>query len=387
MDKKLFPILTVLLAALLFASSCTGGYTAVQPITGSPSPLPEASSTPVITPSPRTTAPPSVTASPSPIPTPTPTPYEGELIAQYALQFDGYRYNYGGQDPSTGFDCSGFVYYVFKQFGYRLNRVAADQALNGTEIREQEELLPGDIICFSWITNNYINHVGIYIGDGKFIHAMDSANDVLITTLEEYLKTHRCYMRRIVGAEEKTTLAQIEQRERTDAELLALQMAEEERLAAQRAKNATPTPTPPPAFLPDTAGGISKEEAEEQHRKEIEEAWRKIWEEEEASPSAQQPEPDDVPDPAEGSASGEPPAADSAPAEPFVPDPAPEDPSVPDSAPADPPETETPPADPGSGSSYELAPVANYDPTLEALDNFSPDALPPPDEFTIRISG
>ena len=320
MEKKLIPILIVLLAALLFTSSCTGVYTTSLPLAVSPSPVPAVSPAPTATTSPR------VTPSPSPSPTPTPPPYEGELIAQYALQFDGYRYNYGGQDPSTGFDCSGLVYYVFKQFGYRLNRVAADQALNGAEIRDQEDLLPGDIICFSWITSNYINHVGIYIGEGKFIHAMDSANDVLITTLEEYLKTHRCYMRRIVGEEEKTTLAQIEQRERMDAEMLALQMAEEERQAAERARNASPSPTPPPAYIPDTAGGISKEEA---------------------SQGGQQPGTDEASGPAGTPATGETPAADPVSAEAVVPDTAQQESSIPDPAPADPPQNETPSREPG----------------------------------------
>ena len=379
MEKKLIPILIVLLAALLFTSSCTGGYIAVLPAGASPSPIPEVSPTPTATPSPRVT--------PSPSPSPTPPPYEGELIAQYALQFDGYRYNYGGQDPSTGFDCSGLVYYVFKQFGYRLNRVAADQAMNGAEVREQKDLLPGDIICFSWITSSYINHVGIYIGEGKFIHAMDSANDVVVTTLEEYLKTHRCYMRRIVGEEEKTTLAQIEQRERRDAEMLALQMAEEERQAAERDRNASPTPTPPPAYIPDTAGGISKEEAEEQHRKEIEEAWRLIWEEENASQSEQQPGTGEASGSAETPASGDVPAADPAPAEPVVPDSARQEPSIPDPAPADPPQNETPSREPESAPSYDDPPAAGIDPVPETSESLSADVLPPSDEFTIRISG
>ena len=273
-----------------------------------------------------------------------------------------------------------------QQFGYRLNRVAADQALNGAEVREQKDLLPGDIICFSWITSNYINHVGIYIGEGKFIHAMDSANDVLITTLEEYLKTHRCYMRRIVGEDEKTTLAQIEQRERMDAEMLALQMAEEERQAAERARNASPSPTPPPAYIPDTAGGISKEEAEEQHRKEIEEAWRLIWEEEEASQGGQQPGTDEASGPAETPATGETPAADPVPAEPVVPDPAQQESSIPDPAPADPTQNETPSREPESPPSYD-PPAADTDPVPETSERFPAEDLPTSDEFTIRISG
>ena len=381
MEKKLIPILIILLAALLFTSSCTGVYTTSLPVAVSPSPVPDVSPAPTATTSPR------VTPSPSPSPTPTPPPYEGELIAQYALQFDGYRYNYGGQDPSTGFDCSGLVYYVFKQFGYRLNRVAADQAMNGAEVREQKDLLPGDIICFSWITSSYINHVGIYIGEGKFIHAMDSANDVLITTLEEYLKTHRCYMRRIVGEEEKTTLAQIEQRERMDAEMLALQMAEEERQAAERARNASPSPTPPPAYIPDTAGGISKEEAEEQHRKEIEEAWRLIWEEEEASQGGQQPGTDEASGPAETPATGEPPAADPVTAEPVVPEPAQQESSIPDPAPADPPQNEASSREPESAPPYDPPPATGTDPVPDTSDSFPAEDLPTSDEFTIRISG
>ena len=380
MEKKLIPILIILLAALLFTSSCAGVYTTSLPLAVSPSPVPAVFPAPTATTSPR------VTPSPSPSPTPTPPPYEGELIAQYALQFDGYRYNYGGQDPSTGFDCSGLVYYVFKQFGYRLNRVAADQALNGAEIREQKDLLPGDIICFSWITSNYINHVGIYIGEGKFIHAMDSANDVLITTLEEYLKTHRSYMRRIVGEEEKTTLAQIEQRERMDAEMLALQMAEEEGQAAERARNASPSPTPPPAYIPDTAGGISKEEAEEQHRKEIEEAWRLIWEEEEASQDEPQPGTDEASGPAETPATGEPPVADPVPAEPVVPDPAQQESSIPDPAPADPTQNETPSREQESPPSND-PPATGTDPVPETSERFPAEDLPTSDEFTIRISG
>lgn len=282
--NRLIPVAVILLAALLFTSSCTGSRTTSPFPDAEAGMLSEPEST--ATPSPNLTPPsspvPQPTPSPSPAPLPTPVPYEGEEIAQYALQFNGYRYNYGGMDPSTGFDCSGLVYYVFRQFGYKLNRVAEGQALNGSKVEKQEDLLPGDIVCFSWITSSYINHVGIYIGDGKFIHAMDSAHDVLITKLDEYLETHRCVMRRIVGAEEKLSLSVIEALERQDAEALAARMAEEERIAAEQAKNASPTPTPPPAFIPD-AGAISKAEAEEQHRKEIEEAWRAIWEEEESS--------------------------------------------------------------------------------------------------------
>lgn len=165
-------------------------------------------------------APPTSTPVPSPLPTPVPTPspteppYEGELIAEYALQYDGYDYLYGGRDPETGFDCSGLVFYVYRQFGYRLNRVAEDQAKNGVEVENLEDLLPGDVLCFSWITSSYIHHAGIYIGNGCFIHAMDSEHGVIISSLEEYLETHKCYPRRIIGEVEKRSLADIVAQER-----------------------------------------------------------------------------------------------------------------------------------------------------------------------------
>ena len=307
--KRIAVPVAVLAAAMIFTSSCSGPFasagariraalsaeTVQASAEADMAPEAAVSPSPAITPAVTPAPTPLPTPSPAPTPVPTPAPYEGQLVADYALQYDGYKYNYGGEDPETGFDCSGFVYYVYKHFGYRLNRVAEDQARNGEPVEEIEDLLPGDVICFSWITSNYINHVGIYIGDGKFIHAMDSANDVLITSLEEYLETHRWKGRRIIGAMEKKTAARIEAEERQDAEALALMMAEQERLEAERkAQEAASAYTPPPAYIPETSGGLTEEEEAEKHRQEIEEAWREIWEEESQEDEiAPQPAPDD----------------------------------------------------------------------------------------------
>jgi len=92
-------------------------------------------------------------------------------VVEYAKKFLGVKYVYGGNSPSQGFDCSGYVKYVFTNFGVNLERVAASQAKQGTWV-SKDELLPGDLVFFD--TNgghNYVNHSGIYIGDGKFIHA------------------------------------------------------------------------------------------------------------------------------------------------------------------------------------------------------------------------
>ena len=118
----------------------------------------------------------------------------GQQIANYALQFVGYNYSWGGKDPSTGFDCSGLVYYVYGQFGYTLNRVAADQANNGVHV---DELQPGDILCF-YSGSSYIGHVGIYLGDGMFVHAQNSATGVVISSLDGYYGTRGYEARRIV---------------------------------------------------------------------------------------------------------------------------------------------------------------------------------------------
>ncbi len=99
-----------------------------------------------------------------------------QQVVEYAKKFLGTRYTYGGNTPAQGFDCSGFVKYVFTNFNINLNRVAADQAKQGTFI-SKDSLLPGDMVFFD--TNgghNYINHVGIYIGDGKFIHSSSGTN-------------------------------------------------------------------------------------------------------------------------------------------------------------------------------------------------------------------
>lgn len=121
----------------------------------------------------------------------------GQQIANFALQFVGYPYSWGGKSPETGFDCSGFVYYVYSQFGYTLNRVACDQALNGVHV-DPSNLQPGDVLCFYSNDNYYIGHTGIYIGNNKFVHASTSTTGVIITELGGYYFTRGYEARRIV---------------------------------------------------------------------------------------------------------------------------------------------------------------------------------------------
>ena len=161
----------------------------------------------------------------TPSPEPTPEVYLGEEIAEFAKQFVGYKYVYSGKTPETGFDCSGLIYYVYRQFGYRLNRVAADQATNGNHV-EYDELLPGDILCFS--SGSYIGHVGLYLGDGKFIHAMDTANGVVITDLDYWLETRNLEARRIIGYEQQYSDEEMKAADELDEKILEQQRQEEE---------------------------------------------------------------------------------------------------------------------------------------------------------------
>ena len=121
---------------------------------------------------------------------------QGVQIAQFALQFVGYNYSWGGKDPSTGFDCSGLVYYTYQYFGITLNRVAQDQARNGVAV-SADELQPGDILCF-YSGSSYIGHSGIYIGNGMFVHAQNSATGVVVTELTGHYAERGFEARRIV---------------------------------------------------------------------------------------------------------------------------------------------------------------------------------------------
>ena len=85
---------------------------------------------------------------------------------------------YGGSSPS-GFDCSGFTSYVYKQFGVSLNRTAAGQYSNGTAV-SKTQLQPGDLVMFG---KSGINHVGIYIGGGQMVHAANPSRGVTTDTI------------------------------------------------------------------------------------------------------------------------------------------------------------------------------------------------------------
>ncbi len=115
----------------------------------------------------------------------------GQQLAQYAQNYLGVPYVWGGTTTS-GFDCSGFTKYVYQQFGVTLHRTAAQQLGNGYSV---SNLQPGDLLFYA---NTYAgagaaSHVGIYIGNNQFVHAAQGG--VKITSIY-----HEYYSSRYVGA-------------------------------------------------------------------------------------------------------------------------------------------------------------------------------------------
>ena len=98
-------------------------------------------------------------------------------VVPIALQYLGVPYVWGGSSPSTGFDCSGFIMYVFAQVGVYLPHHAASQFSYGTPV-SREQLAPGDLVFF-----NGLGHAGIYIGGGQFVHAPHTGDVVKISSL------------------------------------------------------------------------------------------------------------------------------------------------------------------------------------------------------------
>ena len=115
-------------------------------------------------------------------------------IVRYARRFLGTRYVYGGSSPRTGFDCSGFVRFVYGHFGISLPHSSFGDLWRGRRVARRH-LVPGDLVFFD---GN--NHVGIYIGGNRMIHAPHTGTVVSITTMKGWYGETYDAARRLIPA-------------------------------------------------------------------------------------------------------------------------------------------------------------------------------------------
>ena len=119
-------------------------------------------------------------------------------VLETALALRGVRYEFGGTDPRTGFDCSGFVRYVFEQHAMALPRTVTEQFLIGRDV-EIGHVLPGDLIFFSTVAPG-ASHVGIALEAGLFVHAPGSGSVVRLERLDApYWRSRLVGIRRLLA--------------------------------------------------------------------------------------------------------------------------------------------------------------------------------------------
>ncbi len=123
-----------------------------------------------------------------------PVPVSSDLrgpIAQLALSMVGVRYRFGGADPAAGFDCSGLVYYSYTMNGHGVPRTSREQ-FDAAHMIPLAEAAEGDLVFFQ--DQEKLSHVGIYLGDGRFVHAPSSGGSVSVADIDAPY-----YQRHLVG--------------------------------------------------------------------------------------------------------------------------------------------------------------------------------------------
>jgi cell wall-associated NlpC family hydrolase len=130
-------------------------------------------------------------------------------IPFYALSLIGTPYKFGGNRPETGMDCSGFVNHVYREVaGIQLPRSSYEMSLHGEPL-EHAELQPGDLVFFNTL-NQRFSHVGVYVGDQRFIHATSSlSGSVMVSDMtQRYWSERFDGGRRLIVPPDRTSLVQ-----------------------------------------------------------------------------------------------------------------------------------------------------------------------------------
>lgn len=130
-----------------------------------------------------------------PVQRPSAPPDAGSLAVRYAIEMVGTPYRYGGSTP-RGFDCSGLVHYSYARAGIRVPRTTRQQRENSHRV-SWKQTGPGDLLFFNQ-NSKPSSHVGLYIGDNRFVHAPSSGKTVHISTLTNgYWRRHFAEARRL----------------------------------------------------------------------------------------------------------------------------------------------------------------------------------------------
>lgn len=109
------------------------------------------------------------------------SPISSNNVIAFASNYMGTPYVWGGTSPNPGFDCSGFTQYVYAHFGVSLGRTTYEQINDGAAV-SRDQLQPGDLVLFGTAGNPH--HVGIYVGDGAYIHAPHTGDSIKISSLD-----------------------------------------------------------------------------------------------------------------------------------------------------------------------------------------------------------
>ncbi|MGB4075060.1 C40 family peptidase [Pseudomonas sp.] len=131
-------------------------------------------------------------------------PQLADSILTHGLSLVGTRYRYGGSTVKSGFDCSGFIGYLFKEeLGMKLPRSSREMINIDAPLVARDELEPGDLLFFSTNGRNRVSHAGIYMGDNQFIHSSSSrSGGVRVDSLED-----RYWSRTFIEAKRALALA------------------------------------------------------------------------------------------------------------------------------------------------------------------------------------